>query len=204
MHQLHCTCFRFTKKAYLYLDEAHSIGALGPRGRGAVDYFGCDPQDVDILMGTFTKSFGAAGGYIAGSKVSNRNFKCKSAFFVLIFLFVVFIYRNWSITCERPVTLPVTLLQCHHQWLSKSFLLCASSWAKTAPMKVCFIFAWHAYWSHCSLTNWISYTGQRRLKQLLNNSRYFRQKLLQLGLIVYGNDNSPVIPVLLYMPAKIV
>jgi serine palmitoyltransferase len=34
-----------------------------------LDYYGCDPKDVDILMGTFTKSFGSAGGYIAGSKV---------------------------------------------------------------------------------------------------------------------------------------
>ena len=49
-------------KAYLYLDEAHSIGAMGPRGRGVTDYFGVDPNDVDIMMGTFTKSFGAAGG----------------------------------------------------------------------------------------------------------------------------------------------
>lgn len=56
-------------KAYLYLDEAHSIGALGPNGRGVVDYFGLDPRDVDIMMGTFTKSFGAAGGYIGGKKV---------------------------------------------------------------------------------------------------------------------------------------
>lgn len=56
-------------KAYLYLDEAHSIGALGPQGRGVVDYFGLDPRDVDIMMGTFTKSFGAAGGYIGGRKV---------------------------------------------------------------------------------------------------------------------------------------
>lgn len=56
-------------KAYIYLDEAHSIGATGPNGRGIVDYYGCDPKDVDILMGTFTKSFGSAGGYIAGSKV---------------------------------------------------------------------------------------------------------------------------------------
>ena len=56
-------------QAYLYLDEAHSVGAMGPRGRGVVDYFGADPRDVDILMGTFTKSFGSAGGYIAGSKV---------------------------------------------------------------------------------------------------------------------------------------
>ena len=56
-------------KAYLYLDEAHSIGAMGPNGRGVTEYFGVDPADVDIMMGTFTKSFGAAGGYIAASKV---------------------------------------------------------------------------------------------------------------------------------------
>ena len=55
-------------RAYLYLDEAHSVGAMGPRGRGVVDYFGCNPRDVDVMMGTFTKSFGAAGGYIAGSR----------------------------------------------------------------------------------------------------------------------------------------
>lgn len=47
---------------------------MGPRGRGVVDYWGCDPRDVDILMGTFTKSFGASGGYIAGSKVSIYKF----------------------------------------------------------------------------------------------------------------------------------
>ena len=56
-------------KAYLYLDEVHSIGAIGPHGRGVVDYFGLDFRDIDIQMGTFTKSFAAAGGYIAGSKV---------------------------------------------------------------------------------------------------------------------------------------
>ena len=61
-------------KAYLYLDEAHSIGAMGPRGRGAIDYFGVDPKDVDILMGTFTKSFASSGGYIAGPKVRTSSF----------------------------------------------------------------------------------------------------------------------------------
>lgn len=55
-------------KCYLYVDEAHSIGAVGPNGRGIVDYFGCDPKDVDLLMGTMTKSFAAAGGYLAGGK----------------------------------------------------------------------------------------------------------------------------------------
>lgn len=57
-------------KAYLYLDEAHSIGAVGPTGKGVTELFGVNPADVDVLMGTFTKSFGAAGGYIAGKKVS--------------------------------------------------------------------------------------------------------------------------------------
>ena len=54
--------------AYIYLDEAHSVGAMGPRGRGVVDYYGLSPRDIDVMMGTFTKSFGAAGGYIAGSR----------------------------------------------------------------------------------------------------------------------------------------
>ena len=58
-------------KAYVYLDEAHSVGAMGPHGQGIVDYFGINPRDIDIMMGTFTKSFGASGGYIGGTKVSN-------------------------------------------------------------------------------------------------------------------------------------
>ena len=57
-------------KAYLYMDEAHSIGVMVQHGRGVVDYFGVDAKQVDILMGTFTKSFGSAGGYIAGRKVN--------------------------------------------------------------------------------------------------------------------------------------
>jgi serine palmitoyltransferase len=55
-------------KFYIYLDEAHSVGAMGPNGRGICDYYGVDPNEIDILMGTFTKSFGAAGGYLAASQ----------------------------------------------------------------------------------------------------------------------------------------
>jgi len=44
--------------------------------------------------------------------------------------------------------------------------------------------------------------GRKRLDHLLRNTRYFRQKLRQLGLIVYGNDDSPVVPVMLLMVAK--
>lgn len=53
----------------MYVDEAHSIGALGKTGRGVCEHWGVNPDDVDILMGTFTKAFGSVGGYIAGSKV---------------------------------------------------------------------------------------------------------------------------------------
>lgn len=57
------------EQAYVYLDEAHSIGAVGKTGRGVCELLGVDTADVDIMMGTFTKSFGSCGGYIAGSKV---------------------------------------------------------------------------------------------------------------------------------------
>ena len=46
-------CKRY--KAYIYVDEAHSIGALGETGRGICEYCNVDPADIDILMGTFTK-----------------------------------------------------------------------------------------------------------------------------------------------------
>lgn len=52
-------------KEYLYLDEAHSIGVLGATGRGCAEWSGVDTRDIDVMMGTFTKSFGASGGYIA-------------------------------------------------------------------------------------------------------------------------------------------
>jgi serine palmitoyltransferase len=55
-------------RAYLYLDEAHSIGAVGATGRGVTELLGVPTSDVDIMMGTFTKSFGSAGGYVASSR----------------------------------------------------------------------------------------------------------------------------------------
>lgn len=56
-------------QAYIYLDEAHSIGAIGKTGRGICELQGVDPAEIDVMMGTFTKSFGSCGGYIAGSQV---------------------------------------------------------------------------------------------------------------------------------------
>jgi len=54
--------------ALLFLDEAHSMGVIGPNGLGARDYFNLNPHDVDLWMGTFSKSFASCGGYIAGRK----------------------------------------------------------------------------------------------------------------------------------------
>jgi serine palmitoyltransferase len=54
--------------AYIYLDEAHSIGSMGATGRGVTEYCGVDPADIHIMMGTFTKSFGGMGGYIAADQ----------------------------------------------------------------------------------------------------------------------------------------
>jgi serine palmitoyltransferase len=45
--------------------------------------------------------------------------------------------------------------------------------------------------------------GKRRIAQLRENSRFFRQGLINLGLTVYGHDTSPVIPVMLYNPGKV-
>ena len=55
-------------KCWLMVDEAHSIGTMGATGRGIGEHFGIDGRDVDIWMGTLSKSFGSCGGYIAGSQ----------------------------------------------------------------------------------------------------------------------------------------
>jgi 8-amino-7-oxononanoate synthase len=54
--------------AWLMVDEAHALGVLGPRGFGTADRFGVDPTEIDIWMGTLSKSLVSCGGYIAGSK----------------------------------------------------------------------------------------------------------------------------------------
>ncbi len=54
-------------KAFLMVDEAHSAGTMGLHGRGIAEHFDLDPADVDIWMGTLSKSYGSCGGYIAGS-----------------------------------------------------------------------------------------------------------------------------------------
>ena len=64
------------------VDEAHSIGTLGDTGRGISEHFGLNPRDVDIWMGTLSKSFGSCGGYIAGNKALVEYLKYTAPGFV--------------------------------------------------------------------------------------------------------------------------
>jgi 8-amino-7-oxononanoate synthase len=68
--------------AWLMVDEAHSIGVLGAKGRGLAEDQGIDPRDVDIWMGTLSKAFTSAGGYVAGSKALIELLKYTSPGFV--------------------------------------------------------------------------------------------------------------------------
>ncbi|MBP5935110.1 type I polyketide synthase [Streptomyces sp. LBUM 1476] len=52
--------------ALLMVDEAHSIGVMGKTGGGMAQYSGVHPDDVDVWMGTLSKSLASCGGYIAG------------------------------------------------------------------------------------------------------------------------------------------
>jgi 7-keto-8-aminopelargonate synthetase-like enzyme len=54
--------------ARVMVDDAHGLGVLGNCGRGTADYFGL-ADDVDIYMGTFSKSLASLGGYMASSEV---------------------------------------------------------------------------------------------------------------------------------------
>lgn len=142
-------------RAYLYLDEAHSIGALGPRGRGVVDYFGLDPCDVDVMMGTFTKSFGAAGGYIAGKRELIEYLRSHSHSAV------------YATSMSPPVVEQII-----------------------TSMK-------------CIMGEDGTTIGSERVQLLAENTVYFRKRLREMGFIIYGNNDSPVVPLMLYMPAKI-
>ena len=54
--------------AMLFVDEAHSFGTMGKTGRGLAEVFDVDRSDVEMWMGTLSKSFGSAGGFIGASK----------------------------------------------------------------------------------------------------------------------------------------
>uniref|UniRef100_A0ACD6ACM7 Uncharacterized protein n=1 Tax=Avena sativa TaxID=4498 RepID=A0ACD6ACM7_AVESA len=141
-------------KAYTYLDEAHSIGAIGKTGRGVCELMGVDPADVDIMMGTFTKSFGSCGGYIAASKEIIHHLKhaCPA--------------HIYATSISPPAAQQVI-----------------------SAMKVI-------------LGEDGSNRGARKLAQIRENGNFFRLELKKMGFEVLGDNDSPVMPIMLYNPAK--
>jgi 8-amino-7-oxononanoate synthase len=69
-------------RAFLMVDEAHSLGVLGRGGLGIQEHFGLRGSDVDIWMGTLSKSLASCGGYIAGERALVEHLKCAAPGFV--------------------------------------------------------------------------------------------------------------------------
>ncbi|KAI0768257.1 serine palmitoyltransferase 2 [Trametes elegans] len=190
-------------KFYLFVDEAHSVGALGPRGRGVTDYFGIDPRSVDVLMGTFTKSFGAAGGYIAGSKtvIDRLRIQGHSGAYAesmtppVLTQVIASMASIMGITvpAEKPSSPSLALLRSseHHVSIPESDVIPGTApatalppWMPIAPMMI------------------DGSDGRKRLRRLAFNARYLNRGLRKLGFITYGHDDSPVVPLLLFNPGK--
>jgi 8-amino-7-oxononanoate synthase len=69
-------------KALLMVDEAHATGVVGATGRGVGEHFGISGADVDIWMGTLSKSLCGCGGFIAGSRALIEILKFNAPGFV--------------------------------------------------------------------------------------------------------------------------
>lgn len=67
---------------WLMVDEAHSLGVLGERGRGTFEHFSIDPSTVDIWMGTLSKTASSCGGYVAGCSALVEILKAHAGGFV--------------------------------------------------------------------------------------------------------------------------
>lgn len=189
------------KKRYkfsLFVDEAHSVGALGPHGRGVCDYFNIDPSEVDILMGTFTKSFGAAGGYIAASKhiidsIRQRGHLGTYAESVAPSVLMQVIASMASIMGVAPPVLSPSS--------SRTSIVKAGQddgYQHPGPISPSILPAWLSL--PPALASGVE--GQDRIRRLAFNSRYMSVGLHLLGYITYGHPFSPIVPLLLFHPAK--
>ncbi len=64
--------------ARLMVDDAHGIGVMGANGRGTAEHFGLE-DEVDLVMGTFSKSLAAVGGFVAGDAQGHRLHQAQGA-----------------------------------------------------------------------------------------------------------------------------
>ena len=69
-------------QAFLMVDEAHALGVLGETGKGLHEHFGVAGKEVDIWMGTLSKTLAGCGGYIAGERALVEHLKYAAPGFV--------------------------------------------------------------------------------------------------------------------------
>jgi len=69
-------------RAFLMVDEAHSLGVVGPSGRGLREHYGLRGRDVDLWMGTLSKTLAGCGGFIAGERALIEHLKYAAPGFV--------------------------------------------------------------------------------------------------------------------------
>lgn len=196
-------------KFYLFIDEAHSIGALGPRGRGVTDYFNVSSSSVDVLMGTFAKFFGAAGGYIAGPKpfIDSLRMHGHSGTYAEAMTPPVLIHIIACIAGIMGVSsVPVPPI-CENTFQSVTRQL--STDGELMPSMACERL--HPGMLPASaLPTWLSLPpslsdgseARERLRRLAFNARCLRAGLEKLGFITSGHPSSPVVPVSVFNPGK--
>lgn len=185
-------------KFYLYVDEAHSVGAMGPNGRGVCDYFGIDPREIDILMGTFTKSFGAAGGYIAGSKEIIDRLRVRSHAMCYAESMSPPVLAQIISSMAAIMGIAPPLVQPVLQPVLDDGSSAVAVRHNFGPAPATDL----PTWMHIPPALANGNEGRERLRRLAFNSRYLSSGLRKLGFIVFGHRDSPIIPLLLFNPGK--
>jgi glycine C-acetyltransferase len=126
----------------MMVDDAHSSGVLGSRGRGTIDYLGCHGR-VDIQVGTLSKAIGSIGGYVCGSRD-----------------LIEFLYqraRPFLFSTSHPPSVAATC--------QAAFELLDSE------------------------------AGDRLIKKLWSNTKFFKRKLKKLGFNT-GKSETPITPIM--------
>lgn len=132
----------------MMVDDAHSSGVLGSRGRGTIDHRNCHGR-VDIQVGTLSKAIGSIGGYVCGSRD-----------------LIDFLYhrgRPFIFSTSHPPSVTATC--------QAAFELLDSE------------------------------AGDRLIKRLWSNTKFFKRKLKKLGFDT-GNSETPIVPVMVGDAAK--
>ena len=128
--------------AIMMIDDAHSSGVLGSRGRGTIDHFGCHGR-VDIQVGTLSKAIGSVGGYVCGSRD-----------------LIEFLYQR-----ARPFLFSTSLPPSVTATCEAAFELLDSE------------------------------PGDRLVKKLWSNTKFFKRKLKKLGFNT-GHSETPITPIM--------